>query len=201
MKDINNYESLFEGVENAVYENFVNDEKAKKAKRKYLAKEFGKAIGKGLMLLGGIGTATGGAAIFISCDPDSGNKNQTETVIDSVGGVNIYLDGVSATDAANVIDYIKLAYDSWGPGIEQTNWGNRITRINIVPGNTATGTEVLNIGINISPVGVGGLNAFLNGLITYLQMENAIKLAGQLDDSKNTVRLAMGKVIGGKAII
>ena len=116
------------------------------------------------------GLIAAGSLGIVAC-PGS-NTTPQEVAVATVGGVNIYLSGVSAGDAATVIGFINAAYDSWN-AMQQSNWAARVTRINIVPGNTATGSGILNIGKDILPP---ALSPFLSGVVAYLQLENGTRL-------------------------
>ena len=137
--------------------------------------------------------AAAAAVVTPTCSNPADTLKQ-EVAVDNVGGADIYLNGVSAADAAQVISYIRGIYESWGGG-SQADWGTRVTRINIVSGSTATGTGVLNIGKDIS---AGDLSIFMGGVVACLQMENTIRLAGQFDNSKETIRLSMANVRAGR---
>ena len=133
------------------------------------AKKVAKALGKTALVFAG-GTLVVGAVSLMGCPgPTDAPK---EKVHATIGGVDVYLDGVSAGDAATVISYIEAIYTAYAP-IEQSNWNARITRINIVTGSTATGSGILNIGKDATGPTVGGL---LDAIVAYLQVENGARL-------------------------
>ena len=169
----------------------INKEKVAKT-----AKKVAKVLGKTALVFAGGTLVVGGAMSLMGCPgPTDAPKEKAYT---DFGGIPVYLNGVSEGDAATVIGHINTVYTAWSAG-QKLNWADgRVTRVNIVNGaGTSQSGRVLDIGKDADLPTVG---PFLGGIIVFNLLDNSIRLAGQFDTAKETVRLTFGKLNGQRMI-
>jgi len=140
------------------------------------------------LVLGAITTVVMPALAVTACKPEP-EVEVPETAHTTIGGVKVYLDGVSAADATTAINRINGLYDGWDSSLKANFADGRITSIRIITGNTAVmdGT-VAKIGYQ---AGSSVLSPFFMGVIASLQ---------RFDTAKETVRMAFAHAKGQRTI-